>query len=106
MKKGASTNHFTGLQAIFPVLALTLQSRLANEVLPPLKKGASTDHFTGIQAIFLVLAPALQSWPANAVLPLLKKGARPTIPLAFKLFFRFWRQLSRAGQQPMRCCLP
>jgi hypothetical protein len=71
-----------------------------------MKKGASTDHFTGIQAIFLVLAPALQSWPANAVLPLLKKGARPTIPLAFKLFFRFWRQLSRAGQQPMRCCLP
>jgi hypothetical protein len=105
LKKGASTDQSTGLQAIFPVPVLTRESQpAADELLPPLKKGASTDHFTGLQAIFPV--STLASRPAaGEVLPPLKREPAPAIPLAFRLFFRSWRRLERADQ-PMRCCLP
>jgi hypothetical protein len=66
-----STNNSTGLAAHLP--ALTLASRLTDEVLPPLKKGASTDNFTGLAANFP--APSIASRLTNEVLPPLKKGA-------------------------------
>jgi hypothetical protein len=74
LRKGASTDHSTGLQAIFPVPVLTFQSRPADEVLPPLK-GSQHRPFNWPSGYFPVLALTLQRQPANEVLPTLKKGA-------------------------------
>jgi hypothetical protein len=58
LKKGASTDNLTALQAIFLASTLTLLSLLTDEVLAPLKEGASTHNSPGLSSMIVTALQA------------------------------------------------